>query len=205
MPVLISNQTSNTTNNEQQEQIYNQEENGEINNHVPSNEPEVKKYFFILTIESFGYFQVDLLRMLDEPIQTNGVSHQHQTLNPLEDLLFGNGIQTTNSKAFQNTYFFFIITKFLLAIPPLTALNKNGLRIIFTFEREGTILTIHAKATNSTQYSMTNFIFKAAVPRVNELFYIYKIYIYYFRHLILNYIRRMVQQFLEIIPEGLNK
>jgi hypothetical protein len=107
MPVLISNQTSNTTNNEQQEQIYNQEENGEINNHVPSNEPEVKKYFFILTIESFGYFQVDLLRMLDEPIQTNGVSHQHQTLNPLEDLLFGNGIQTTNSKAFQNTYFFF--------------------------------------------------------------------------------------------------
>jgi hypothetical protein len=55
MPVLISNQTSNTTNNEQQEQIYDQEENSSIDrqtNHVSSNEPVVNN----ILIYSFIYF-----------------------------------------------------------------------------------------------------------------------------------------------------
>jgi hypothetical protein len=44
MPVLVSNQTSNTNNSEQQEQIYDQEENSPIDrqtNLVSSTEPEV--------------------------------------------------------------------------------------------------------------------------------------------------------------------
>jgi hypothetical protein len=59
----------------------------------------------------------------------------------------------------------------------MTAINKNGLRIIFTFERDNTTLTIHSKLTNSTPYPMTNFIFKAAVPKVKKTFFfnIYKI------------------------------
>ncbi len=61
---------------------------------------------------------------------------------------------------------YFPITLFILVIPPMTAIDKNGLRIIFTFERDDTTLTIHSKATNSTQYSITNFVFKAAVPKV---------------------------------------
>ncbi len=61
---------------------------------------------------------------------------------------------------------YFPIIFFILVIPPMTAFDKNGLRIIFTFERDGTTLTIHSKATNSTQYSITNFVFKAAVPKV---------------------------------------
>lgn len=50
----------------------------------------------------------------------------------------------------------------------MTAFDKNGLRLIFTFQRENTTLIIHSTATNSTSYPITNFIFKAAVPKVKE-------------------------------------
>ncbi|CAF3373341.1 unnamed protein product [Rotaria sp. Silwood1] len=143
MPVLISNQSSNTNTNEQQEQIYNQEENTSNDrqiNHTPSNEPGV-----------------DLLKFLDEPLQTNGSIHPHEqqqqkplSSNPLTDLTFGDDISHNHSNNI---------------IPPMIALDKNGLRIVFTFEREDTILTIHSKATNTTRYPITNFIFKAAVPK----------------------------------------
>uniref|UniRef100_A0A671PLT4 AP-1 complex subunit gamma n=1 Tax=Sinocyclocheilus anshuiensis TaxID=1608454 RepID=A0A671PLT4_9TELE len=59
---------------------------------------------------------------------------------------------------------------FLLAvIPPMTAYNKNGLKIEFTFERSNpnpnvAVITIHA--TNSTEADMTEFVFQAAVPKV---------------------------------------
>jgi hypothetical protein len=104
---------------------------------------------------------VDLLSILDAPVQTNGHIHNNQ-LNPLEDLLFGSDIQTNHSNV----------------IPPMTVIDKNGLRIIFTFERENTILTIHSKATNSTPYPITNYIFKAAVPKVKIkfLFFLNKIF-----------------------------
>ena len=52
----------------------------------------------------------------------------------------------------------------------MTAIEKNGLRIIFTFERQDTILLIHLQATNSTENPITNFIFKAAVPKVKKDF-----------------------------------
>jgi hypothetical protein len=50
-------------------------------------------------------FQVDLLKILDEPIQSNGNlfdSNHHNgqkqtSLNPLEDLLFGTDIPTNHS------------------------------------------------------------------------------------------------------------
>ncbi|CAF4201744.1 unnamed protein product [Rotaria socialis] len=142
MPVLISNITASANNPEQQEQIDNQEENVSDNaqtNHVPQNEPVI-----------------NLLELLDEPIQTNGSLYPHEqqptlssTLDPLNDFIFGNDLSNTHSSI----------------IPPMIALDRNGLRILFTFERDGTILTIHSKTTNSTQYPITNFIFKAAVPK----------------------------------------
>ncbi|CAF4485301.1 unnamed protein product, partial [Rotaria magnacalcarata] len=142
MPVLISNITASANNTEQQEQVDNQEENVSDNaqtNHVPQNEPVI-----------------NLLELLDEPIQTNGSLHPHEqqptlssTLYPLTDFIFGNDLSNTHSST----------------IPPMIALDRNGLRILFTFERDGTILTIHSKTTNSTQYPITNFIFKAAVPK----------------------------------------
>lgn len=87
MPVLVNSQPSNANAAEQQEQIYSPEDNSLIDgqeNHTPSHEP-----------------QVDLLRILDEPGQTNGdifglTSQTASTLNPLEDLLFGTGAPTTN-------------------------------------------------------------------------------------------------------------
>uniref|UniRef100_A0A673J4Z0 AP-1 complex subunit gamma n=1 Tax=Sinocyclocheilus rhinocerous TaxID=307959 RepID=A0A673J4Z0_9TELE len=53
-------------------------------------------------------------------------------------------------------------------IPPMTAYNKNGLKIEFTFERANpnpniAVITIHA--TNSTEADMTEFVFQAAVPK----------------------------------------
>uniref|UniRef100_A0A671LYY4 AP-1 complex subunit gamma-1-like n=1 Tax=Sinocyclocheilus anshuiensis TaxID=1608454 RepID=A0A671LYY4_9TELE len=58
---------------------------------------------------------------------------------------------------------------FLTGIPPMTAYNKNGLKIEFTFERANpnpniAVITIHA--TNSTEADMTEFVFQAAVPKV---------------------------------------
>ncbi|XP_023646476.1 AP-1 complex subunit gamma-1 isoform X2 [Paramormyrops kingsleyae] len=57
-------------------------------------------------------------------------------------------------------------------IPPMTAYNKNGLKIEFTFERSNTnpniaIITIHA--SNHTETEMTNFVFQAAVPKTFQL------------------------------------
>uniref|UniRef100_A0A6Q2YK88 AP-1 complex subunit gamma n=1 Tax=Esox lucius TaxID=8010 RepID=A0A6Q2YK88_ESOLU len=57
----------------------------------------------------------------------------------------------------------------LLVIPPMTAYNKNGLKIEFTFERANpnpniAVITIHA--TNTTEADMTEFVFQAAVPKV---------------------------------------
>uniref|UniRef100_A0A4W4H045 AP-1 complex subunit gamma n=1 Tax=Electrophorus electricus TaxID=8005 RepID=A0A4W4H045_ELEEL len=54
-------------------------------------------------------------------------------------------------------------------IPPMTAYNKNGLKIEFTFERSNpnpniSVITIHA--SNTTEADMTDFVFQAAVPKV---------------------------------------
>lgn len=51
----------------------------------------------------------------------------------------------------------------------MTAYNKNGLKIEFTFERANpnpniAVITIHA--SNSTEADMTDFVFQAAVPKV---------------------------------------
>uniref|UniRef100_A0A8C1J2V2 AP-1 complex subunit gamma n=1 Tax=Cyprinus carpio TaxID=7962 RepID=A0A8C1J2V2_CYPCA len=60
----------------------------------------------------------------------------------------------------------------LTGIPPMTAYNKNGLKIEFTFERSNpspniAVITIHA--TNSTEADMTEFVFQAAVPKTFQL------------------------------------
>uniref|UniRef100_A0AAR2KJZ6 AP-1 complex subunit gamma n=1 Tax=Pygocentrus nattereri TaxID=42514 RepID=A0AAR2KJZ6_PYGNA len=57
-------------------------------------------------------------------------------------------------------------------IPPMTAYNKNGLKIEFTFERSNpnpniSVITIHA--SNSTEADMTDFVFQAAVPKTFQL------------------------------------
>uniref|UniRef100_A0A667WG50 AP-1 complex subunit gamma n=1 Tax=Myripristis murdjan TaxID=586833 RepID=A0A667WG50_9TELE len=59
-----------------------------------------------------------------------------------------------------------------IGIPPMTAYNKNGLKIEFTFERANpnpniAVITIHA--SNSTEADMTDFVFQAAVPKTFQL------------------------------------
>lgn len=53
----------------------------------------------------------------------------------------------------------------------MTAYNKNGLKIDFTFERANpnpniAVITIHA--SNTTEADMTDFVFQAAVPKVSK-------------------------------------
>ncbi|CAF5007732.1 unnamed protein product, partial [Rotaria magnacalcarata] len=74
--------------------------------------------------------------------------------------IFGNNLlsnQTTNSNGINSS------------IPEMTAIDRNGLRIIFQFERKDKILFIHLQATNSAKIPITNFVFKAAVPKTFNL------------------------------------
>ena len=129
---------------------------------------------------------MDLLRILDESIQTNGATtsmtsngdmfdllnhgdHQSKASpNPLEDLLFSTSTQksSSNNGNFQLSRSRF--SRFTLAIPPMTVIDKNGLRVLFNFERHDTTLTIQLRATNSTHSPITDFVFKAAVPKVRH-------------------------------------
>uniref|UniRef100_A0A8C7E3J0 AP-1 complex subunit gamma n=1 Tax=Naja naja TaxID=35670 RepID=A0A8C7E3J0_NAJNA len=62
---------------------------------------------------------------------------------------------------------------FSTGIPPITAYNKNGLKIDFAFERSNTnpsVTVITIQASNSTDVDMTDFVFQAAVPKVGQAF-----------------------------------
>uniref|UniRef100_A0A8C3V8Y9 AP-1 complex subunit gamma n=1 Tax=Catharus ustulatus TaxID=91951 RepID=A0A8C3V8Y9_CATUS len=61
---------------------------------------------------------------------------------------------------------------FPTGIPSITAYNKNGLKIDFTFERSNTnpsVTVITIQASNSTELDMTDFVFQAAVPKTFQL------------------------------------
>ncbi|OCT82356.1 hypothetical protein XELAEV_18024882mg [Xenopus laevis] len=60
----------------------------------------------------------------------------------------------------------------IAGIPPITAYNKNGLKIDFSFERSstnGSITVITTQASNCTDSEMTDFVFQAAVPKTFQL------------------------------------
>ncbi|KTF74842.1 hypothetical protein cypCar_00039447 [Cyprinus carpio] len=128
-----------------------------------------------------------------ETVQTNGetdstildtkhlpsISQPASQANDLLDLLGGNDvvpiIQTTvpTKPASAGGELLDLLGDLsLTVIPPMTAYNKNGLIIEFTFERSNpnpniAVITIHA--TNSTEADMTEFVFQAAVPKTFQL------------------------------------
>lgn len=55
----------------------------------------------------------------------------------------------------------------LAEVPTVTALDKNGVRIIFGIERGGDTVTLTMRATSQQQ--LTDFLFQAAVPRTFQL------------------------------------
>jgi len=149
MPVLVNNQTPNTNNDEQEESPS---FNGDNSN--SQNEP----------VE-------DLFKILDEPPPANSrtevntdnnifdlLNSNDQQTNSLEDMLFGNDLPKKQSTNGINS-----------SIPSMKVLDKNGLHIIFQFEKQDKILLIHLHATNSTPTPITNFVFKAAVPKTINL------------------------------------
>ena len=57
-------------------------------------------------------------------------------------------------------------------IPGMTAYEKNGLKVDFSFERSPTnptVVAITLIATNSTNHAVTDFLFQTAVPKVRVL------------------------------------
>lgn len=58
------------------------------------------------------------------------------------------------------------------ATAEMIALNKNGLRIAFTFDKSSGSsdhsVTINMKASNNLPFPMTDFLFQAAVPKVRN-------------------------------------
>ena len=58
------------------------------------------------------------------------------------------------------------------AIPPITAFEKSGLKIVFAFEKpdpQSAGVTIALTATNSNMTQIDSFIFQAAVPKVYNI------------------------------------
>lgn len=140
-------------------------------------------------------FQEDLFKILDEPPTTNNVTttnNNHSNIfdvfnpigttssNPLEDILFSDDPSTSNGLKTQHLSFdlkkktqtklrFRFLAKISNSIPSMIAFDKNGLKINLTFERQDTTLLIYLQAMNSTSSPILNFVFKAAVPKVNFL------------------------------------
>lgn len=128
-----------------------------------------------------------MFKILDEPLPSNGSSsgkpsntrdHIFDLLNDdnppvtnnssnlLEDMLFGSDVPQSTS------------TNGNSSIPPMTIFNKNGLQIVFNFEKQDKTLLIHLRATNSTSSPINNFVFKAAVPKVEIFVYSSKSFIF---------------------------
>lgn len=60
------------------------------------------------------------------------------------------------------------------ALNTMTAVEKNGLKIVFSFEKNSdsnSPITIHLEATNQNSSSISEFLFQAAVPKVKSFFY----------------------------------
>ncbi|XP_035021124.1 AP-1 complex subunit gamma-1 isoform X4 [Hippoglossus stenolepis] len=114
-----------------------------------------------------------------EPKHPPPVTQPANQANDLLDLLGGNDvvpvIQTTipTKPASAGGELLDLLGDLSLSgIPPMTAYNKNGLKIDFTFERANpnpniAVITIHA--SNSTEADMTEFVFQAAVPKTFQL------------------------------------
>ncbi|CAH1646276.1 unnamed protein product [Spodoptera littoralis] len=54
-------------------------------------------------------------------------------------------------------------------LPTVTALEKNGLRIVFGVQRGGDSVTLTMRAQSSSPSTLTDFLFQAAVPRTFQL------------------------------------
>uniref|UniRef100_A0A672NSS3 AP-1 complex subunit gamma n=1 Tax=Sinocyclocheilus grahami TaxID=75366 RepID=A0A672NSS3_SINGR len=110
-----------------------------------------------------------------EIVQTNGetdstildTKHLPSIIQPASQV--GLSIQSSAHFRHLNNLTMYSASK---CIPPMTAYNKNGIKIEFTFERANpnpniAVITIHA--TNSTEADMTEFVFQAAVPKTFQL------------------------------------
>lgn len=62
-----------------------------------------------------------------------------------------------------------VVSSSLKGIPKMTAYEKNGLMVEFSFERSPTsptVIAVSLSATNSTVAPITDFLLQAAVPKV---------------------------------------
>uniref|UniRef100_A0A8C2SVX4 AP-1 complex subunit gamma n=1 Tax=Coturnix japonica TaxID=93934 RepID=A0A8C2SVX4_COTJA len=117
-----------------------------------------------------------------EIVQTNGETETpvQESKPPHSGLLFDlqknlcSGVKDMSSVMLRMMSRFSSLLLFLFStgIPSITAYNKNGLKIDFSFERSNTnpsVTVITIQASNSTELDMTDFVFQAAVPKTFQL------------------------------------
>lgn len=133
---------------------------------------------------------LDLLSDLDlgaPASTTNGTSLPIADNNQLNDLFGGPEANKTSnnqtSKPILNEDLFSDIRNLdqttskpvKLTLNTITALEKNGLKIVFNFEKNAdpsSPITIHLEATNQNSTNISEFLFQAAVPKVGLAFYL---------------------------------
>lgn len=121
-------------------------------------------------------FQVDLLGIISETSDAATSKQNSNDSNFVNDIfqtnsLSSNGNDSTNQKYFILRYDIYkrnVVIHCVSAIPPMRVLERNGLHIVFYFERQNEMLLIYLEAKNSNPMPLTNFIFRAAVPKVCE-------------------------------------
>lgn len=57
-------------------------------------------------------------------------------------------------------------------MPTITAFDQGGLKVVFSLEKipDSNTLTVNVAATNNTLSNMSDFLFQAAVPKVNFIY-----------------------------------
>ncbi|CAF0776407.1 unnamed protein product [Didymodactylos carnosus] len=168
MPVVVNNQMQSSV-NEQQQQQQSTDDNVQT---AASSESS--------TLNSNSKpAEENPLHILDEiqPVVINDIANGNMNNNildlfgsistpvaitPPDEFLFGSALSTTNVT--NNPTNLKSST-----IPNMNAIDKNGLRVVFSFERHAINLIINLEASNLTSSIMKNFVFKAAVLKTFNL------------------------------------
>lgn len=119
---------------------------------------------------------LDLLGGLDTPQPTPVIAETNGVNNILDGLLNN----SNNYSSINNTLANNVINSHLDNAAPdtteqtneygsLTAYERNGVRLVMTFDRQDSMCTITLVATNSSNTNITDFLFQAAVPKSLQL------------------------------------
>lgn len=88
---------------------------------------------------------------------------------PLQAPIISNGMPPPTANGLGNMLF--DPTPKDAKFPEITAFEKNGLKVVFSFERNPgeAVLTVNVKTMNSNPFDISNYVFQAALPKTLQL------------------------------------